>query len=81
VTPGVTFDQFQVSDNVTLQGGTLNASLLGPYTAGSYPILTVPAGKSISGDFTTKNLPTNPLNGGQCTGAVVGLQYVITCPP
>ena len=81
VTPGVTFDQFQVSDNVTLQGGTLNASLLGAYTAGSYPILTVPAGKSITGDFTTKNLPTNPLNGGQCTGAVVGLQYVITCPP
>jgi hypothetical protein len=81
VTPGVTFDQFQVSDNVTLQGGTLNAALLGPYTAGSYPILTVPAGKSISGDFTTKNLPTNPLNGGQCTGAVVGLQYVVTCPP
>jgi hypothetical protein len=80
VTPGVTFDQFQVSDNVTLQGGTLNASLLGPYTVGSYPILTVPAGKSISGDFTTKNLPTNPLSGGQCTGAVVGLQYVITCP-
>jgi hypothetical protein len=80
VTPGVTFDQFRVSDNVTLQGGTLNASLLGPYTAGSYPILTVPAGKSISGDFTTKNLPTNPLSGGQCTGAVVGLQYVITCP-
>jgi hypothetical protein len=81
VTPGVTFDQFRVSDNVTLQGGTLNASLLGPYTAGSYPILTVPAGKSISGDFSTKNLPTNPLSGGQCTGAVVGLQYVITCPP
>jgi hypothetical protein len=81
VTPGVTFDQFQVSDNVTLQGGTLNASLLSAYTAGSYPILTVPAGKSITGDFTTKNLPTNPLNGGQCTGAVVGLQYVITCPP
>ncbi|HXI94898.1 MAG TPA: hypothetical protein VNG04_02125, partial [Candidatus Acidoferrum sp.] len=81
VTPGLTFDQFQVSDNVTLQGGTLNASLLGSYIAGSYPILTVPAGKSITGDFTTKNLPTNPLNGGQCTGAVVGLQYVITCPP
>jgi hypothetical protein len=46
---------------------------------GSYPILTVPVGKSISGDFTTKILPTNPLSGGQCTGAVVGLQYVITC--
>jgi len=81
VTPGVTFDQFQVSDNLTLQGGTLNASLLGAYTAGTYPILTVPAGKSITGDFATKNLPTNPLNGGQCIGAVVGLQYVITCPP
>ena len=80
VTPGVTFDQFQVSDNVTLQGGTLNASLLGVYTAGSYPILTVPVGKSISGDFTTKNLPTNPLNGGQCLGAVIATQYVITCP-
>ncbi|HKE91840.1 MAG TPA: hypothetical protein VKB45_16010 [Gemmatimonadales bacterium] len=79
-TPGVTFDQFQVNDNVTLQGGTLTASLLGAYTAGSYPILTVPAGKTITGDFTTKNLPTNPLSGGQCTGAVSGLQYVITCP-
>ena len=79
---GTGFDQFQVSDNVTLQGGTLNANMLGGvYTAGSYPVITVPAGKSITGDFATKNLPTNPLNGGQCLGAVSGTQYVITCPP
>ena len=79
-TPGVGFSQFQVSDNVTLQGGTLTATLT-PYVAGSYPIITVPVGKAISGDFTTKSLPTNPLNGGQCLGAVSGTQYVITCPP
>jgi hypothetical protein len=59
---------------------TLNASMPS-YSSGSYAIITVPAGQSISGDFTVKNLPTNPLNGGQCTGAIVGLQYVITCPP
>ena len=78
---GTGFDQFQVSDNVTLQNGVLNANMLsGVYTAGSYPIITVPAGKSIQGDFAVKNLPTNPLNGGQCLGAVSGTQYVITCP-
>jgi hypothetical protein len=80
-TPGTGFSQFQVSDNVTLQGGTLNATLTGSYVAGSYPIITVPLGKAISGDFATKTLPINPLNGGQCLGAVSGLQYVITCPP
>ena len=79
---GTTFDQFTVSDTVTLQGGTLNANMLGGvYVAGSYPIITVPAGKSIQGDFTTKNLPTNPLTGGQCSGSVVGvISYVIVCP-
>ncbi|HET9707039.1 MAG TPA: hypothetical protein VFP39_01915 [Gemmatimonadales bacterium] len=80
-TPGTGFSQFQVSDTVNLQGGTLNATLTGPYTAGSYPVITVPTGKIIMGDFTTKTLPTNPLNGGQCLGAVSGTQYVITCPP
>jgi hypothetical protein len=46
-----------------------------------YVIITVPAGKTISGDFTTKNLPTpNPL-AGPCTGSVVGgTNYVIHCP-
>ncbi|HKC46292.1 MAG TPA: hypothetical protein VKB63_01730 [Gemmatimonadales bacterium] len=79
---GTGFDQFQVNDTVSLQGGTLNAGMLGGvYTPGSYPIITVPAGKTITGDFATKNLPTNPLNGGQCLGAVAGLQYVISCPP
>ena len=78
---GVTFDQFQVADTVNLQGGTLNASFIGPYLAGSYPIMVVPAGKSILGDFQTKNLPLNPLSGAPCTGSPVGgTQYVITCP-
>ncbi len=78
---GTTFDQFQVSDTVNLQGGILNATMLGTYASGSYPIMTVPAGKTIIGDFTTKNLPTNPSTGGQCSGSVVsGTQYVITCP-
>lgn len=79
VTPGVTYSQFQVSDNVTIQAGaTLTGA--GTYTSGSYVIMTVPAGKSITGDFTTKNLPINPLNGGTCTGSVVGTQYVVNCP-
>jgi hypothetical protein len=80
-TPGVTFDQFQVSDNVNLQGGTLNANQLGAVPAGSdYVIIVVPAGKTITGDFQTKNLPSpNPL-AGPCTGGVSGTQYVIHCP-
>jgi hypothetical protein len=79
-TPGVTFDQFQVSDNVNLQGGILNATQLGANPpSGDYVILVVPAGKTITGDFQTKNLPTNPL-AGPCTGGVSGTQYVIHCP-
>ena len=81
-TPGVTFDQLNVSDNVNLQGGTLNANQLGSVPAGSdYVIIKVPAGKTITGDFTTKNLPSpNPL-AGPCTGSVQnGTQYVIHCP-
>lgn len=78
---GMTFDQFQVADTVNLQGGTLNASFIGPYLAGTYPIMVVPVGKSILGDFQTKNLPLNPLSGAPCTGSPVGgTQYVITCP-
>jgi len=77
VTPGVTFSQFQVSQTVSLSG-SLNAVFSGPYTAGSYPIIT---GTSITGDFQTKNLPLNPNTGGTCTGAVVGAQYIVTCPP
>jgi hypothetical protein len=78
-TPGGTFDQFRVSDNVNLQGGTLNATQLGTFPSGDYVILVVPAGKTISGDFQTKNLPVNPL-AGPCTGGVSGTQYVIHCP-
>jgi hypothetical protein len=79
LTPGVTFDQFRVSDNVNLQGGTLNATQLGTFPSGDYVILVVPAGKTITGDFQTKNLPVNPL-AGPCTSGVVGTTYVIHCP-
>ena len=79
-TPGVSFDQLQVSDNVTIQtGATLNATQLGAFPSGDYVIMTVPAGKTISGDFQTKNLPINPL-AGPCTSGVIGTTYVIHCP-
>ncbi|MGE5762261.1 MAG: hypothetical protein ACM37V_18065, partial [Gemmatimonadota bacterium] len=80
--PGVDFDQFQGSDNVSLQGGTLNAKVLGTQPKGTYVIISLPAGKTFSGDFVTKNLPVNPLTGAACTTAISAgqNQYEIVCP-
>jgi hypothetical protein len=78
--PGVDFDQFQGSDNVTLSGG-LTATVLGAQPAGTYVIISLPAGKTFTGDFQSKTLPADPLKG-PCTTAISsgGNQYQIICP-
>jgi hypothetical protein len=72
--PGTAFDRLQVSDNVTLQGGTLNVTQIAPVTGQFYVIIEVPAGKTIQGDFASK------LGLGQCSSGVSGPAYVIACP-
>jgi hypothetical protein len=70
---GTDYDLLNVSDNVTLQGGTLQVTgALG--SKQTYTIITVPAGKTITGDFQTKT------GLGQCSSGVSGTAYVIVCP-
>jgi hypothetical protein len=76
VNPGVDFDQLQASDNVTLQGGTLDVSLIGPVAGQTYVIMQVPAGKTISGDFQTKLGLVVP----KCVSGASGTAYLIVCP-
>jgi hypothetical protein len=71
--PGTAYDQFQVSDNVTLQGGTLNVTQIAPVSGQTYIIMQVPAGKTITGDFQVKT------GLGQCSSGVSGTVYVIAC--
>jgi hypothetical protein len=75
--PGVDFDQFQGSDNVNLQGGTLDVTP-GVVSGRTYVIINLPAGKTITGDFQTKNGLAVP----KCTTALNagGNQYLIICP-
>ncbi len=71
--PGTDYDQLNVSDNVTLQGGTLLVT--GTLVPGeTYFIIEVPAGKTITGDFQNKT------GLGQCASGVSGTVYVIVCP-
>ncbi len=70
--PGTDYDQLNVSDNVTLQGGTLQVT--GTLVPGEvYFIIQVPAGKTITGEFQTKT------GLGQCASGVSGTVYVIAC--
>jgi len=70
--PGTDYDQLNVSDNVTLQGGTLQVT--GALVPGEvYFIIQVPAGKTITGEFQTKT------GLGQCSSGVSGTVYVIAC--
>jgi hypothetical protein len=72
--PGTAYDQLQASDNVQIQGGTLDVTQIAPVAGQIYTIITVPAGKTITGDFQSKiGL------GAQCTGSVSGTAYVIAC--
>ena len=51
--PGTDYDQLNVSDNVTIQGGALQVT--GVLVSGeTYIIIQVPSGKTITGDFQTK---------------------------
>jgi hypothetical protein len=77
--PGVTFDQLQ-ADSVNLQGGTLNVQI-GAGGAPSvhlhdYPIILVPLGNSLLGDFQAKNIDPVP----KCVLGTSGAAYLISCP-
>ncbi|MGE5743833.1 MAG: beta strand repeat-containing protein [Gemmatimonadota bacterium] len=74
--PGVDYDQFVGTDNVTLQGGTLNVNLTGPVSGQTYVIMQLPAGKTFSGDFQVKNIDPVP----KCVVGPSGNQYLIVCP-
>ncbi|MGH9892297.1 MAG: hypothetical protein ACREA0_10005, partial [bacterium] len=70
--PGTDYDQLNVSDNVTLQGGTLLVT--GTLMPGEfYIIIQVPANKTITGEFQVKT------GLGQCSSSVSGTAYVIAC--
>jgi len=71
--PGTAYDQLQATDNVDLQGGTLDVTQIAPVAGQIYVIVTVPAGKTITGDFQNKN------GLGQCSSGVSGTAYVIAC--
>jgi len=71
--PGTAYDQLQASDNVQLQGGTLDVTQIAPVAGQIYTIITVPAGKTITGDFQSK------IGLGSCSAAVSGTAYVIAC--
>jgi hypothetical protein len=72
--PGVTFDQLK-ADSVNLQGGTLNVAP-GTVSGQTYPIILVPLGNSIVGDFQAKNGLTGP----KCSSGVSGAAYLVVCP-
>src|SRR5512143_3493773 len=74
--PGVDYDQFVGTDNVTLQGGTLNVNLTGPVSGQTYVIMQLPAGKTFTGDFQVKNIDPVP----KCAVGPSGNQYLIVCP-
>jgi hypothetical protein len=70
--PGTDYDQLNVSDNVTLQGGTLQVT--GALVPGElYIIIQVPAGKTITGEFQVKT------GLAPCSSGVSGTVYVIAC--
>jgi hypothetical protein len=71
--PGTAYDQLQATDNVDLQGGTLDVTQIAPVAGQIYTIITVPAGKTITGDFQSK------VGLGQCSSGVSGTAYVIAC--
>jgi hypothetical protein len=73
---GTTSDLLQATDNVDIQGGTLDVTLTGAVSGQTYVIMQVPAGKTITGDFQTKLGLAVP----KCTSAVSGTQYRIICP-
>jgi hypothetical protein len=73
---GTTSNLLRASDNITIQGGTLNVTVIGAVAGQQYVIMEVPAGKTITGDFQTKVGLTVP----KCTSGVSGTQYVIVCP-
>ena len=71
--PGTDYDQLTVSDNVTIQTGT-SLLVTGTLVPGElYVVIQVPVGKTISGDFQTKN------GLGQCSSGVSGTAYLIAC--
>jgi hypothetical protein len=74
--PGVDYDQFVGTDNVTLQGGTLNVNLTGPVSGQRYVIMRLPVGKTFTGDFQVKNIDPVP----KCAVGPVANEYVINCP-
>lgn len=68
------FDQL-LADSVNLQGGTLNVQI-GTVGGQTYPIILVPLGNSLLGDFQTKNIDPVP----KCALGPSGSAYVIVCP-
>jgi hypothetical protein len=71
--PGTAYDQLQATDNVDLQGGTLDVTQIAPVAGQIYAIITGPAGKTITGDFQNK------IGLGSCSSGVSGTAYVIAC--